>query len=138
MAVLVIDDFVCSDDVLNLARHLLDALASGNIDALVSPGTLHLTKGSSVISDVALSDLVRVDDDYVCRDEHHREGCACRRDAAHTEPRQLRLLEVERHLGPVPYIACPRQGTHLALTECWMCWCDVQRGALTREEALAF
>lgn len=39
--------------------------------------------------------------------------------------------------GPKPFIPCPRRGTHLRLTECWLCWSDVGRGACTEAEALA-
>lgn len=41
------------------------------------------------------------------------------------------------HAGPVPYLPCPRRGTHERLTECWMCWSDVMRGAALEPEVLA-
>ena len=38
--------------------------------------------------------------------------------------------------GPTPYIPCPRRGTHEFLTDCWMCWSDVMRGAALEPEVL--
>lgn len=137
MAVLVIDDVTSAGDVLALARHLLDLLAHDNVEALVSPGTVTLSRGSSPISDQDLADLVDLHDDYACIDPRHREGCSCRYDAAHTDPRQRRLLEAARHDGPVPYVACSKRGQHTRLTECWMCWSDVQRGAADLEAVMA-
>lgn len=137
MAVLVIDDVASADDVLALARHLLDLLANDSVQTLVSPGTVTLTRGSSPVSDRDLADLVDLHDDYACTDVRHRQGCTCRYDAAHTDPRQLRVVDALRHDGPVRYVACPRRGQHLALTECWMCWSDVHRGAVVQEEVLA-
>ncbi|TIC84382.1 hypothetical protein [Nocardioides sp. GY 10127] len=37
----------------------------------------------------------------------------------------------------VEYVPCPRRGTHLRLTECWMCWCDVQQGLCDALDALS-
>ena len=39
--------------------------------------------------------------------------------------------------APVPYVPCPRRGTHERLTDCWMCWSDVMRGAALEPEVLA-
>jgi len=39
--------------------------------------------------------------------------------------------------APVPYIPCPKRGTHLRLTDCWACWCDVRRGAGLEVDVLA-
>jgi hypothetical protein len=41
-----------------------------------------------------------------------------------------------RTTGPVPYVPCPRRRTHRRLTDCWMCWCDVMRGAALEPEVL--
>lgn len=37
---------------------------------------------------------------------------------------------------PLPLLPCPRRGQHQRLTDCWMCWCDVMRGAVVLPEAL--
>lgn len=36
-----------------------------------------------------------------------------------------------------PYLPCPQRGTHLRLTDCWACWCDVHRGACLEVDVLA-
>jgi hypothetical protein len=137
MAVLIIDDVSSPTDLLDLARHLLDLLSSGTAAELVSPGTVHITRRPQPITDRALADLVALDEDYTCHSPIHRAGCSCRYDAAHTDPRQRILVDADRHDGPVPYVRCPRAGTHLRLTECWMCWSDVHRGAMSVESAVA-
>jgi len=38
--------------------------------------------------------------------------------------------------GPAPYVPCRYRGTHLRLTDCWMCWCDVHRGACLATDVL--
>jgi hypothetical protein len=43
---------------------------------------------------------------------------------------------MSRVFGPVPLIPCPHRGTHTRLTDCWMCWCDVMRGAVLEPEVL--
>ena len=136
MAVLVIDEVTFADDVLNLARHLLDALANGDIGQLTAPGTVNLTNDPHQIPARPIHDIVNFDDDYTCDRPNHRDGCSCREDAAQTEPRQLVTLESARHEGPAVYTTCAQVGTHLGLTHCWMCWSDVFRGALTVEDAL--
>ena len=35
-----------------------------------------------------------------------------------------------------PYTPCPYRGTHLRLTDCWMCWSDVHRGACLPTDVL--
>lgn len=50
---------------------------------------------------------------------------------------QLELWPVEDVLAPKRYVACPRRRTHLVLTECWMCWCDVTFGRAAVAEELA-
>lgn len=37
---------------------------------------------------------------------------------------------------PKPLIPCPRRGQHQRLTDCWMCWSDVMRGAALEPEVL--
>lgn len=43
---------------------------------------------------------------------------------------------MKRDSGPTPFIPCPRRGTHELLTDCWMCWSDVVRGAALEPEVL--
>lgn len=137
MATVVVHDLEEPLDVLSLARHLLDLLATGRLQEILGEGTLHLTKGlPPVPSDEDLEALVRLDEDYRCLDPSHRVGCTCRVEAAGTDARQLTVVEVPRSEGPVPFVRCSRAGSHARLTDCWQCWCDVQRGALTLREAL--
>jgi hypothetical protein len=37
----------------------------------------------------------------------------------------------------MPFTPCPERGRHQRLVECWMCWCDVMRGAALEPEVLA-
>ena len=137
MSVVVIHDLEDPFDVLLLARHLLDLLATGDLEDILGSGTLHLSRTQRPVpSEEQLDDLVRPDDDYTCQVPHHRDSCSCRQDAAATDPRQLRLLEAAWREGPVPYLPCPKAGTHSRLTDCWMCWSDVQRGALDIDQVL--
>ena len=137
MAVVIIDDLNDVEDVVELMNYLARALASGNTEHLTEAGTLTLTRGAEPTV-AHLEDLVRLDqDDEECQVAWHREGCSCVADAAATDPRQGIVVDAERHEGPVRYVPCPRRGTHARLTECWMCWCDVHRGAATRAEVLA-
>lgn len=42
-------------------------------------------------------------------------------------------------LGPeawASWVPCPRRGQHEALTDCWMCWSDVHRGACLEEHVV--
>jgi hypothetical protein len=50
----------------------------------------------------------------------------------HAEPQPVAEIA-----SPVPYVRCAYRGTHLRLTECWACWCDVYRGAALETEVLA-
>ena len=136
MAILVIDNVEDAHDVLQLARHLLDLLARDEVGELVAPGTCHIVRGVSLPTDEDLAEVVGFDDEYACAVPYHRPGCTCRYEAAHTDPRQLLACNPERHHGPVPYLRCPRAGTHATLAECWMCWSDVHRGALSLEAVL--
>ena len=101
----------------------------------ISNGTVTLTRLASPTPD-QLHSLVRLDQDETCTNPLHRPGCSCIEDAANTDPRQPALLQSTRHEGAVPYIPCSNRGRHELLTECWMCWSDVHRGAITVEQAL--
>ena len=135
MAVLIVDEVTEVRDVVELITYLAGALASGNTDGLLGDGTFTLTRLASPTPD-QLHALVRLDEDETCTNPLHRPGCSCIEDAANTDPRQLALLEAARHEGAVPYEACSNRGHHALLTECWMCWSDVQRGAITVQQAL--
>ncbi|QSR30509.1 hypothetical protein CFI00_08320 [Nocardioides sp. S5] len=37
---------------------------------------------------------------------------------------------------PKALTPCPRRGQHHVLTDCWMCWSDVMRGAALEPEVL--
>ena len=41
-----------------------------------------------------------------------------------------------REAPPKNYVPCPQRGTHSRLTDCWMCWSDVMRGAALEPEVL--
>lgn len=38
--------------------------------------------------------------------------------------------------GPQPFVPCPERGTHLRLTDCWMCWSDVHSGSVAEHDVL--
>jgi hypothetical protein len=38
---------------------------------------------------------------------------------------------------PVPYVPCPGRRAHTRLTDCWLCWSDVKRGAAHEADVLA-
>ena len=135
LAVVIIDDLTDIDDLVELMNYLTRALASGNIEHLIETGTLTLTKGGGP-SAAQIADMVRLDEDDECLNSWHREGCTCVADAAATDPRQEVLVDAERHDGPVLYVPCPSRGLHAHLTDCWMCWSDVHRGAINPGIAL--
>jgi len=136
MAILVVDDISEVNDLAQLIAHLSRALADGNVGEFLEDGTLTLRK-TQAPTPQQVADLVGFDDTDECDRPDHREGCSCRTDAAGTDPRQGIVLEAPHHDGPVPYLPCPRQGTHQVLTECWMCWSDVHRGTLPLHDALS-
>jgi len=137
LADIVIYNITCLDDLVEATTYLLTLAGRGETD-LFEDGIFSLAKGSEVISDIDLEVMVGMDDEFDCiYDNVHTAHCTCISDARTTDPRQLRLLEVEHHFGPMQYIPCPRMGTHSKLTECWMCWCDVDRGVITETMALA-
>jgi hypothetical protein len=51
---------------------------------------------------------------------------------------QLVLIERDDVDSPrgQKYVACPRRGTHEALTECHLCWCDVAWGYAKAKDVL--
>ena len=51
-------------------------------------------------------------------------------------PREDRSAGPDPPNGPLPLIPCPSRGTHTRLTDCWMCWSDVMRGAALEPEVL--
>ena len=135
MAVLVVRDITDVHDLIDLIAHLTQALASGDIEDFLDEGTLTLSK-TSAPSTAQIEDLVRFDDTDDCTNAEHRFSCSCQTDAAATDPRQGTFLDPPRSTGPVPYAPCARQGEHEVLTECWMCWSDVHRGAIPLSAAV--
>jgi len=136
MAVVIVNDLNDVEDVVELMNYLARALATGNTEHLTEAGTLTLTRGSEPTV-AQLEDLVRLDqEDMDCQVAWHREGCSCVADAAATDPRQGIVVDADRHDGPVLYVPCTGRGTHTRLADCWMCWCDVHRGAIAAADAL--
>jgi len=136
MAVLVVDDITEIHDVVELVTYLTSTLANGDVEPLLDQGTLTLTKRDNPTA-TQVADLVRMDEENVCEDTSHRVRCSCQKDAANTDPRQLTVVEAPRTSGPVPYEACLRRGIHESVTDCWMCWSDVMRGAVPQAAVLA-
>jgi len=137
LADIVICNITCLDDLVEATAHLFRRVGEGATDVF-SPGTLTLDRGPWIPSDIDLEVMVGMDDEFDCiYDNMHSAHCTCVSDARNTDPRQQKLLEVTPEFGPVQYVPCSSQGTHSTLTECWMCWCDVDRGIITAEEALA-
>jgi len=137
MAILVVDDITDAHDIAELISYLGRALAEGEINGFVGEGTFTLTKRADETPSAAqVADLVRLGQTEVCENPWHRGGCSCQVDAAATDPRQRILVDAERHPGPVPYVLCSRIGQHERLTDCWLCWSDVHRGAVALEDTL--
>lgn len=136
MAVLIVDDVAEVHDLVELINYLVGALASGHTDELLGDGTFTLTR-SATPTPAQLHDLVRLDEDEACIDPLHMIGCRCVEDAISTDPRQGILVDSPRHQGPIPFVPCTDRGRHERLTECWMCWSDVHRGAISIEQALS-
>jgi hypothetical protein len=38
---------------------------------------------------------------------------------------------------PAPYVPCPGRRAHTRLTDCWLCWSEVKRGAANEADVLA-
>ena len=136
MGILVVDDVRTTQDLMGLVAYLTQALAAGEAEPILADGTFTLNRRPSVPNSEDLEALVGMDREPECQDLNHRSGCSCQADAAQTDPRQGILTNPLRHVGLVEYIACAGRGTHEALTECWMCWSDVHRGALALSAAL--
>jgi len=137
MANLIINDLTSLDDLVDALRYLIHEVASNGGQDLYEPGTITLTRSQPPITDEALEELVEPDfESFYCYDPDHRDGCSCRHDAAMTDPRNPLLVDPPRSTGPVPYQPCISRGTHDRLTDCWMCWSAVHRGAIQIAQAL--
>ena len=49
---------------------------------------------------------------------------------------QQELWPVDDFVQPKTYVACPRRGTHLKITECWRCYGDWAWGCADLTELL--
>jgi hypothetical protein len=137
LADIVIRNITCLNDLVEATAHLFQRVGEGATE-MFSPGTLTLDREPWIASDIDLEVMVGMDDEFDCiYDDIHSAHCTCVSDARNTDPRQQKLLEVIPDFGLAQYVPCPSQGMHSKLTECWMCWCDVDRGAITTEQALA-
>ena len=140
MAVLVVDDLIDVEGIVTLIDYLTRTLARGDAEFLTREGTVTLTRSPELTGVPSITELeVLVDrfGDNTCDRVDHRDGCSCQRDAASTDPRQGLVVDPPRSTGPVAYLACYLRGSHGRLADCWMCWSDVQRGAIDEPEALA-
>ena len=139
MTLLIADSINSRNDIASLIAYLSDVLANGEIDYFLSCEVVNLTSSPPVemITDQQLHDLVDpFDEDYFCPKPDHSLECSCVYDAAHTDPRQRVLLDADRASGPVPFVACSDRGLHARLAECWMCFTDVERGAIAESDVL--
>lgn len=136
MAVLIVDHIDDVDDVVELMNYLARCLAAGSVEHLTEAGKFTLTKGPGPTPG-QLADMVCLGYDEECWDDLHRPECRCLWEAANTDPRQDRLAEAARVEGPVPYVPCPERGDHAWLADCWACWSDVHRGAISLDMALS-
>jgi hypothetical protein len=138
MAVVVINQVSNVSDVVELIKYLTDALLDEKaLTGLCHEGTCNLNNGNAPTAE-EVAGIVGMDfDDYTCNQPSHREGCSCVDDAVHFDARQLTLFDVDHQSGPARYLPCTMQGMHVKLTDCWMCWSDVHRGAISMAQALA-
>ena len=136
MTDLVIEGMANSNDIAGVIEYLNEILAYGEEETFFSHEVFTLIR-EGVPSVKRMYEMVNFYGDDTCYKMDHREGCTCTQDAANTDPWQLKLLTAEYHNGPVPYQPCSKQGTHESLTECWMCWSDVYRGAVQLEDVLS-
>ena len=136
LADIVIRNITGLNALVEAPAHLFVRAGEGATD-MFSDGTLTIGLEPWIPSDFELEVMVGMDDEFDCIYDIHSAHCTCVSDARTTDPRQLTLLEVTPDFGLVQYVPCPRQGTHSKLTECWMCWCDVDRGAISARAALA-
>jgi len=140
MAKFIIEEIASEQDLIAIAHRLLDAVVSGEGRRFTEPGTMHMwtTHDEPLrIDDFELEWMVTFGEEYACLNDDHSPHCTCLCAAAATDVRQRPLFETERTTGRVQYQPCPEQGTHRSLEECWRCWSDVERGVITRDEALA-
>ena len=130
------------DDVNRLVAKFQEYLSAGQDEFLFSEGYLEWNFDCEELEEFLptveeLHELVDLyDDEYECFNLDHRLGCSCCWDAAHTEPRQGKFFEVSPNSGPVQFVPCTSRGTHSTLTECWMCFTDVEFNRMTAQEAL--
>jgi hypothetical protein len=91
-----------------------------------------LIRALAVVHSVFADDPTKFDSAEECFSKSHPDACTCDTclDDAGTR-------EVPEIAAPMPYIPCPNRGTHLRLTDCWACWCDVHRGACLEVDVLA-
>jgi len=137
LADIIIRNVTCLNDLVEATAHLFQQVGEGATH-IFSPGTLTLDREPWIPSDIDLEVMVGMDDEFDCiYDNIHSPYCTCVSDARNTDPRQLTLFDVTPDFGPVKNVPCPRRGTHSKLTECWMCWSDVNRGVISAEQALA-
>lgn len=55
----------------------------------------------------------------------------------HTEPAEVPAEKPAPEPPLTPYVACPDRGSHLRLTDCWICYSDVHRGACLEVDAVS-
>lgn len=137
MADVFIEDFRSYDEIIAIATRLLHLVVQGEAEHLIEPGRFWVRRvdgQSGRPSDADLWDMLATDE-YECLNSDHSDYCRCLAEAAQTDPRQLRVIDPAP--APLWYIPCPQRGEHATLTECWMCWCDVERDALIPAQALA-
>ena len=109
----------------------------GETDYLFSEGYLTWDFGDGIPSDFDLDFMVDMDDERLeCFDPNHRAGCACVQEAANTDPRQGKLIDPEAANRSVQFVACAKRGRHIVVSECWVCFCDVEFHHLPLVEAL--
>ena len=137
MTVIIVEDVETAQDIATLIGYLTGVLANGEAEALCEQETVRLVQRQVVPSAEALEDFVDLDGDDTCYDPDHRDACSCQLDAADTDPRRGVLVDGTRSSGPVRYVSCAARGTHVRLTECWMCWSDVMRGVIDEADAVA-
>lgn len=137
MALLVVEDVATAGDIASVITYLSEVLASGNAEAFCAEDTVRLSRAQSAPSVGDIETLVDLYGDDDCFEPDHRDGCSCQADGAAMDARQLALFDLPHQAGPVPYVPCPQRGTHERLAECWMCFSDIQRGAINLADVLA-
>ncbi len=83
----------------------------------------------------AFADTSRFDSD---EEIFTKSTCDCDECRVLNQPDEPAPAPAEVEQAPLlGYIACPRRSTHIRLTDCWACWCDVYRGAAVETDVLA-